>query len=964
VGVVERSTFVGREAELRAGGEVLARQAGVPRTLLIHGEAGMGKTRLITELLAAHSDAGAVILAGRSVAGSSMPMRPVVEIVSAALKRLDARAQDPRLDRYRPVLAHLSPAAAADAGPELTLPALAESVLFLGSRLRAVFVLDDLHWADADTVALTSYLADRAADEDIVLIAAARDDDESAGLSVARELSTRGVARLIRLGPLTDSARRSLARSRLGLAEADALPQGLADLLATRSDGLPLLVEGLTDQVATGDGAGVPMTFADVVRDRLSALDEPTVDVIRCAAVFGQSFPHELLGEVTGRPADVLPALRAARDCGLVVIAAAGGFEFGHALTAQAVAETMLPPERASLCGRAAGAVLAAHPDPSRPWRVLAAHLLANAGDAVGAARLLQEEGADALAAGSLTAAVELLGRSADLAADAATRLALLRACVVAGDVRRADAVARDLLADEHRPQDAAAVELLLARAHQGADPELATAHVRRARAAAADDEAATAEVDAVEAVLTLESSGSDRITVAEELARRAVDAAERLGLPDVECEAWGVVGRCLRLRDLDAAESAFARQLRAAEAHGLTLPRIHALNELGTIDALRHLDDRRLQQAFDAAEQAGALTLVATYCVNLVVINLFRGRHARARELAERCETSSERQGRTALADTARVWLATCFAYRGQRAEMEAQLARVCDPSALDIETATWGLCRAMCALVEEDRAAALRALETAGEIVRRRSPLMGDVAGGPRLLLQLVDGSAPADAVAPDPSAMQVRWDRMHAAFCAAVVAGKLGRRTEAEAALGVAREAAAVYALHGPLYLRLVAEAAIEDGWGDPVAWLVEAEAAFIAQGLGAPASACRGLLRRCGVRVGRSGADAESQVPEQLRRLGVTARESEVLRLACERLSNREIAERLHLSTRTVEKHVASLLSKLDMSSRKELGAAARLDGWFAPMTSSSADARLSSDGAATASRPRKETTQWT
>jgi DNA-binding NarL/FixJ family response regulator len=118
------------------------------------------------------------------------------------------------------------------------------------------------------------------------------------------------------------------------------------------------------------------------------------------------------------------------------------------------------------------------------------------------------------------------------------------------------------------------------------------------------------------------------------------------------------------------------------------------------------------------------------------------------------------------------------------------------------------------------------------------------------------------------------------------------------------------------------RLAAEAALGDGWGDPVAWLTEAAAYFDAEGNDRLAAACRDLLRRAGVRVPRP-TRARRALPGPLRSAGVTPREAEVLALVGEGLSNRGIAERLHLSERTVEQHVGVLRQKLGMQTRAQL-----------------------------------------
>lgn len=118
---------------------------------------------------------------------------------------------------------------------------------------------------------------------------------------------------------------------------------------------------------------------------------------------------------------------------------------------------------------------------------------------------------------------------------------------------------------------------------------------------------------------------------------------------------------------------------------------------------------------------------------------------------------------------------------------------------------------------------------------------------------------------------------------------------------------------------LALRLVAESALADGWGSPVEWLRAAEDYFHQANVAPVAHACRTLLRQAGARVAQRRQGA-GEIPSTLRAVGVTVRELEVLRLLTGRLSNREIAERLHLSPRTVERHVSSLIVKTGLPNR--------------------------------------------
>ena len=112
------------------------------------------------------------------------------------------------------------------------------------------------------------------------------------------------------------------------------------------------------------------------------------------------------------------------------------------------------------------------------------------------------------------------------------------------------------------------------------------------------------------------------------------------------------------------------------------------------------------------------------------------------------------------------------------------------------------------------------------------------------------------------------------------------------------------------------------ALNNGWGQPAQWLREDLAYFEKTGATQVAAACRNLLRAAGVPVPRRTPGPD--IPATLRPMGVTAREMEVLLLVADDLTNREIATRLVLSVRTVDKHVQRLLAKTGTTSRSALG----------------------------------------
>ena len=159
-------------------------------------------------------------------------------------------------------------------------------------------------------------------------------------------------------------------------------------------------------------------------------------------------------------------------------------------------------------------------------------------------------------------------------------------------------------------------------------------------------------------------------------------------------------------------------------------------------------------------------------------------------------------------------------------------------------------------------------------------------------------------------------------HASFCIAraIAAGRAGNQVEAAVLFATGDEAMAGSPWFQSLYRRYAAEAALADGWGTPAAWLAEAERYFEAAGNEPLARACRSVLRLAGTspRRRRAQRDGGSEL---------TTREADVLALLAEGLTNKEIAARLYLSSRTVEKHVERILAKTGHANRTALAATA-------------------------------------
>jgi len=260
--------IVGRDRELgvlRAGldGACSARGS----TVVVVGEAGVGKTRLLREVRTWCAGRGAVTLVGRAVdTATPSPFRPIAEALLAACRSgpLDA---DPDVVPFRDALRRLVPDATAGGAdppdaPGASLLHVAEGFLRV-ARARARdgrgtgVLLDDLQWADAETLAVVEYLADNLEREPVLLVAASRPvaGRTAAGLSALADRRVATLLELHRLGP-QDTA--TMTRGCLG---DTAVPAQVRALVEERADGLPFFVEELlaglrSDGLLVHDGDG------------------------------------------------------------------------------------------------------------------------------------------------------------------------------------------------------------------------------------------------------------------------------------------------------------------------------------------------------------------------------------------------------------------------------------------------------------------------------------------------------------------------------------------------------------------------------------------------------------------------------------------------------------------------------------------------------------------------------------
>ncbi|HEX4428905.1 MAG TPA: AAA family ATPase [Frankiaceae bacterium] len=323
--------------------------------VLLAGDAGVGKTRILTELAGRAREAGWHVLVGHCLdfAGDSLPYVPFTELFGRLAR--DTPILSDTLLHDAPALARLLPGkrliTASDEGDRQgahTREELFEAVygaLRLAARSAPVLlVIEDVHWADPSTRDLLRFLFTRQPPEAVSVVVSYRADDlhrrHPLRADAAEWARLPGVARLF-LAPLPDDAVLAMVHE----LQPEGLPETSLRSIVRRAEGNAFFVEELVVAARRGQ-LMLSADLADLLLVHLDALDADARTVLRAVSVAGRRVGHALLAQVIGSDGpDLDLALRAAVDRGLLV-AQPEGYAFRHALLAEAIYDDLLPGER------------------------------------------------------------------------------------------------------------------------------------------------------------------------------------------------------------------------------------------------------------------------------------------------------------------------------------------------------------------------------------------------------------------------------------------------------------------------------------------------------------------------------------------------------------------------------------------------------------------------------------------
>ncbi len=366
--------FIGRARELGSLRDAIARgRAGDAVVVLVGGDAGMGKTRLVAEAVGQARESGSLVLEGGCVSlgsGEGLPFGPIVEVLRRLPDAIDAgeaggiadiaelrSTETSDLGRLMP---ELGTGASSDPGmfdrPDWVQARIFEGMLALlralGERIPVVLVVEDLHWSDSSTRDLLSFLARNARTERLVIIGTYRTDDLHRRHALRPWLAEmERLPRVVRteVDRLDETELVDLISAIVGHRP----PTDLLDAIATRTEGNPFFVEELLASGVSQATDRIPPTLRDVLLTRVTALSDEAQRILGVAAVAGRTVQPALLAVVAGTDEAAIEApLREAVAAQILATdqaSRADAYRFRHALLAEAVYDDLLPNERRRL---------------------------------------------------------------------------------------------------------------------------------------------------------------------------------------------------------------------------------------------------------------------------------------------------------------------------------------------------------------------------------------------------------------------------------------------------------------------------------------------------------------------------------------------------------------------------------------------------------------------------------------
>jgi DNA-binding NarL/FixJ family response regulator/tetratricopeptide (TPR) repeat protein len=973
-------TLVGRDAELaRLRGLLHDAAAGRAVTGLVSGDAGIGKSRLVAEAMQIAERDGFTVLCGQCAEiGDSVPYLPFADAFRAAPPYIEKAV------KARPVLSRLLPDGDGQAHEAdwagLTRQQMFGAVLSLLSELAVdspvLLVIEDLHWADATTRHLLTFLARMLHRERVAIIGTYRTDDlhrRHPLRGVIAELLRLPMVALVELGPLSAAALAEILSDVPNVA----LPAAAAlNSLVERAEGNAYYAEELlTASSCTQDT--LPTGLAALLMSRVERVSDAAQQVLRVAAVAGGGAADDLVRAASGLPDDAYEeAVREAAGHQLLAPDGPDGYRFRHALLREAIYSDLMPGERTRLHARLAN-LLADVPGAAAELahHSMASHDIPGAFAAsIQAAGEAERLGAPAEAHRHYDLALALWVR-----VDAAERIAGITrgklglksalAAAVSGDVPRAVHLLRrirDRLSGNSEPAESAELrcrvgERLAYHLLQGENTHWYAEALDVAEATVEDtrDEPPTWYRARAMATYAIALMAAHRDDDARDWASRARSAARAARSASVEADALATTGQlALRTGSSSEAISLFSAAMEQARAAGAVGVRLRAAYQLATERLARGELAEAADIAHRGAEWAEAEGLgLAPFGLDLQHLHFQAhfadGQWDHAQELADGFPVRVTRQAEALLSAMAlfvdvargnpavgerRTWLEpfwddvfVAYIARGilaehalwqgdcERALAEAEAA--IDADAWPAHTPSVIRVTAIALAARADRAAQLRAFGDA-------AGADAEAAAGAALLVVAREGASyPAR-----PKAVLGPEGRGWLARCEAEYARLTGTNSP-EAWERVLAAFGPGYAYETARTQWRLAQALVEAGRRDEAAAVWHAARATASRLRAAPlGAALDDLARRARLDPGngnRGGHDGGPGGPSPLAAL--TDREREVLSLLTRGLSNREIGTELFITPKTASVHVSNILGKLGAASRTEAAAIAYREG---------------------------------